>query len=81
MTILYCPELGERKPATMFTASLAHSGTHYFVRTCCKITGRGVTDCTDEYDKARGLNCYRMTDRAYQQLASEYDIAMKELLD
>lgn len=77
MTILYCPELGHKKPNTLFTASLSHSGTHYFVRTPCRLSGRGVQ--FEEYDN--GINCYRLTTKAYDQLETQVDIAMKEHLD
>ena len=77
MTILYCPELGQKKPETLFESRLSHYGTHYFVRTPCTLRGRGV-----EYlDTQEGINRYQLTVRAYESLETHVNIAMKEYLD
>lgn len=77
MTILYCSELGHKKPNTLFSASLSHYGTHYFVRTPCILSGRGV-----QFEGSdNGINCYRLTTKAYDQLETQVDIAMEEHLD
>ena len=87
MTVLYCPEMGQAKPAALFEARLSYYGTHYYVDTPCTLKGRGITEEEPRHWKPgsqkdlEGWKTYRLTKNAYKKLEAEHTIIMEEHLD
>lgn len=86
MTVLYCTEMGQAKPAALFEARLSYYGTHYYVDTPCTLKGRGITEEPANWapnsQKAReGWKTYRLTEKAYKKLEAEHTIIMEDHLD
>lgn len=82
-TYLYTPEMGQKEPeGCQMEASRSYYGGHYYIYTPLDIKGRGIT-FTDKCNSGRrsGWNCYRVTNKAYEKLESQYAISMECCLD
>ena len=82
-TYLYTPEMGQSKPeGCQIEASHSYYGGHYFIYTQLEIKGRGITFLEKSRSGRReGWNCYRVTNRAFEKLETQYKISMECHLD
>lgn len=86
---VYCPEMGEGKPACQIEAERSYYGRHYYLRTPLELRGKGIRlnrtleeknlKAADKY-KAGWLE-YLVTERAFDRLLDQYTISMESLLD
>lgn len=86
----YYPEMGEAKPENVVgNVTLSHYGKHYFVETPLALSGRGIThegvlqakNLTLRGQYKAGWNTYKVTTRAMDALARQYNFASEYLLD
>lgn len=85
----YYPEMGQPRPETPFSASLAHYGKHYFVEAPLGYEmpgGRGVRDM-GEYTaltpngKTKKMRTWKLTIKAFEKWSARNDVAYEILLD
>ena len=73
MLYTYCKELGEKEPKNIeMTYTIGHYGEK-FIRTKVGLRGRGIQKWGD--------HLYRVTEKAFEKLQSQYDIKMANYLD
>lgn len=77
-TYNYTPEMGQPKPECQIEARLSYYGKHYHLKTALELKGRGITKDTGYAD---GLNCYTVTELAYEKLKELYTISYECNLD
>lgn len=76
-TYIYCPEMGQKKPAAQIDARLAYYGG-WFIYTELELKGQGIRP---EGTDSKGRNRYKVTDRAFSKLENQYSIAFESNLD
>ncbi|MCC8066813.1 MAG: hypothetical protein LIO94_06900 [Clostridiales bacterium] len=85
----YTPEMGGQKPDCQMEASRSYYGGHWYIDTPLEIKGRGITflkkyedsDFCKPGNYRVGWNEYRVTDKAFEKLKTQYSISHECLLD
>lgn len=81
----FYPEMGEKPPVADIEAKLSHYGKHYYLYTSLDLSGIGIERLTDESGypaghRRNGQKRYKVTTRAFDQLATKYAISTEMLL-
>mgnify|MGYP000712870016 CR=1 FL=1 len=85
----YTPEIGGQKPDCQMEASRGYYGKHWFIDTPLELKGRGIElikkyqekDFCNSGDYRVGWNEYRVTNKAFEKLKSQYSISNECYLD
>lgn len=86
--VSYYPEMNEPKPAAEIEARLSHYGKHWFLSTPLVLKGRGIvhrgtlkaSDLTPAGQRRVGWHEYKVTEAAFEKLATKYRIVSESLL-
>lgn len=86
---MYCPEMGEQKPACQIEAHRSYYGKHFHISTPLELKGRGITfdgileakNLTASGQYKAGWREYTVTERAFEKLQEQYSISQENLLD
>lgn len=86
---MYCPEMGEQKPACQIEAQRSYYGKHFHISTPLELKGRGITfdgileakNLTAVGQYKAGWREYTVTERAFEKLQEKYTISQESLLD
>lgn len=79
----YHPEMGEKKPLAHIEARLCHYGRHYYIDTPMTLKGRGIEFRRvrgDSEGRRAGWNEYRVTEKAFEKLETQYRVSVEMLL-